>query len=116
MSRALLADMTRRSLPLTLNETLWCTGTAMLNQIYSTRGIMVMASLNIAYVLFDLLTAVAFSLGTTIGIMVGQELGAGELERAVEAVMSGQVKYCPHGRPVCIELTKKQLEKSFKRS
>ncbi len=84
MSRTLLADMTRRSLPLTLNETLWCTGTAMLNQIYSTRGITVMASLNIAYVLFDLFTAVAFSLGTTIGIVVGQELGAGEQERAVD--------------------------------
>ncbi len=84
MGRAMFRDITRRSLPLTANEALWCMGTAMLNQIYSTRGITVMAALNIAYVLFDMFTAVAFSLGTAIGIIVGQQLGAGQTEEAVD--------------------------------
>lgn len=46
----------------------------------------------------------------------GQKNGALELERVACAVMSGQVKYCPHGRPVAIELTKAMLEKHFKRA
>ena len=45
----------------------------------------------------------------------GWRSGAEELEEAARLVMSGEVKYCPHGRPVAIEMTKKQLEKQFKR-
>ena len=46
----------------------------------------------------------------------GQKNGPAELEKVARAVMSGEVKYCPHGRPVAIELTRATLEKQFKRA
>ena len=40
-----------------------------------------------------------------------------ELLAVVKAVMSREdLKHCPHGRPICVCLSKKQLEKQFKRS
>ena len=40
-----------------------------------------------------------------------------ELLALVKQVMSREdLKHCPHGRPICITLSKKQLEKQFKRS
>ena len=40
-----------------------------------------------------------------------------ELLALVKQVMEREeLKYCPHGRPICVTLSKKQLEKQFKRT
>ena len=46
----------------------------------------------------------------------GWKNGEAELLAVCEAVMNGRVQYCPHGRPVAIRLTKRDLEKQFKRA
>ena len=48
-------------------------------------------------------------------IKAGWDTGEAEMRRIAEAVLSGQVKYCPHGRPVSVLLTRRDLDKMFKR-
>lgn len=33
-----------------------------------------------------------------------------------EVLSRDDIRYCPHGRPVCIRLTRAQLERQFKRA
>ena len=50
-------------------------------------------------------------------IKAGWKNDEAELLVLVKQVMAREdLKYCPHGRPICITLSKKQLEKQFKRS
>ena len=50
-------------------------------------------------------------------IKAGWQTSERELLVLVEQVMAREdLKHCPHGRPICITLSKKQLEKQFKRS
>ena len=50
-------------------------------------------------------------------IKAGWKTDDRELLALVKEVMSrDELKYCPHGRPICITLSKKQLEKQFKRT
>ena len=49
-------------------------------------------------------------------IKAGWKTDSRELQVLVDTVMGREdLKYCPHGRPICISLSKKQLEKNFKR-
>ena len=50
-------------------------------------------------------------------IKAGWQTSKKELLVLVEQVMAREdLKHCPHGRPICITLSKKQLEKQFKRA
>jgi DNA mismatch repair protein MutL len=50
-------------------------------------------------------------------IKAGWQSSEQELLKLAEQVLSREdLKHCPHGRPICITLSKKQLEKQFKRS
>ncbi len=48
-------------------------------------------------------------------IKAGWKTDRRELEALVEKVLSGEVRYCPHGRPVSVSLTRTELDKFFKR-
>ena len=79
---ALLKQVAIKGFPLIVNETLWSAGIAMLTQCYSTRGLEVVAAINIATTITNLLNVVYLSLGYSVGIVVGPMLGAGDMEEA----------------------------------
>ena len=70
--------------PLLVNETLWSMGMATLTQCYSIRGLDAVAALNITSTVSNLFAVSFLSMGSATAIIVGQSLGAGDLEGAKE--------------------------------
>ncbi len=71
-----------KTIPILCNEFLWAAGLAALTQCYSSRGLSVVAGINISNVLCNLFNVVFVALGHSVGILVGQQLGAGNFEQA----------------------------------
>ena len=96
----LLRQITLKGLPLLVNEFLWASGMAMMNQCYSTCGLDVVPAQNIASTMFNLASVAFLSLGNSVGIIMGQMLGAGHEKAQIRsanrqlitvAVLSGVV-------------------------
>ena len=78
----LAGHILRRGTPLILNETLWALGQALLLQSYSIRSYDVVSATNIAFTLGNVFNVAFIAMGAAIGILVGQQLGAGQIEAA----------------------------------
>lgn len=75
-------EMLKRGLPLLCNEILWSISIALISQSYSTRGIVAVAAINITTTVTNFFMIVCYAMGNSISIVVGQQLGAGEIEKA----------------------------------
>lgn len=73
-----------KGLPLAANEALWSSGMATLNQCYSRRGLEVVAASNISSTIGNIFNVIFIALGSTVGIIVGQILGSGDMKKAKE--------------------------------
>lgn len=75
--KKLLGSIITKGMPLLLNELFWTVGMAIINQCYSTCGLEVVPAMSISTTIYNLMAVIYRSLGNTIGIIMGQMLGAG---------------------------------------
>lgn len=66
--------------PLIINETMWAAGITAMTSIYSSRGLSVVAALNINSTITNVFNIVFIAMGDSVAIIVGQLLGAGKFE------------------------------------
>ena len=75
-------NIIKKGIPLLINELLWSLGMTTLTQIFSTKGLNVVAALNITSTLTNMFNVVYISMGSAVAVMVGQALGANDIPRA----------------------------------
>ncbi len=80
----LIKEVAKKGTPLLVNEVLWSAGMAMQNQCYSVRGLEIVSATNISSTISNLFFSALFATGAAISIMIGQKLGAGEIEDAIK--------------------------------
>lgn len=82
---SLVKKISQKGLPLMLNETMWAAGLAFVNQCYSGEGLAVVAANNIVQTFFNVFAVAFQAVGVSIGIVLGQLLGAGKIKEAKES-------------------------------
>lgn len=81
--KTLLKSIAIKGSPLLINEFLWSSGMAIMNQCYSTCGLSVVPAMNIASTIYNLASVTYLCMGNAVGIIMGQMLGAGQTEEQV---------------------------------
>lgn len=82
--RNVFKDITIKGTPLLFNEFLWSLGMSLLSVAYSLHGIDVVAGYSISSTVMNLANIAFISLGSSIGIIIGKQLGANEFEKAYD--------------------------------
>ncbi|HBQ64062.1 MAG TPA: MATE family efflux transporter [Clostridiales bacterium] len=78
--RLLFQDYLRYSLPVIVNESLWGVGYSLLSVIYGHMGTLAVAAASIAVSIERILGATVFGIASAAIVLVGKEIGAGNLE------------------------------------
>ena len=88
VEKAVLIPVIKKSIPIFFNEFFWAAGLAALSSLYSTRGLAVVPAIGIANALINLLNVVFVAMGSAVGIVIGQMLGAGETKGILKKALS----------------------------
>ncbi len=81
---SLVLNIAKKGLPLMVNEALWASGIAVLNQCYSIHSYDVVTATNIQSTFFNVFSVAFMAVGVAAGIILGQELGADKKEEAMD--------------------------------
>ncbi len=79
---ALIKKMFITGVPLFMNEFLWSFGMTTISQSYSVKGFDVVSATTIAATTWNIFMVFMVAMGSAVQIIVGQQLGMGEIEKA----------------------------------
>ena len=75
--KALFFTISKKGMPLLLNEVLWSSGLAITNQCLSTCCLDVIPAINISGTIYNLANVTCLAMGNVVGIVMGQMIGSG---------------------------------------